>query len=146
MRILKEYAMPLDRIGISLNLISDRLIEHLLKIFYYRNSLGSLRHWVSEVYAFVHTVPKTKKTNKPPKKKFIYKNLWGYKEDIFESVHKMLIRSFSTRYGHITLDPRAKIFCEEYIEWLSDHLSVTNEVSLEEISDHLRYLIRRYPL
>lgn len=143
---IKEYAMPLEKIGMDLRAKTDMLIEHLLKIFYYRDTTGDYSHWVSEIYAFVHTIPKTKKTNRPPKEKFIYKNLWGYKEDIFETVHKMLIRSFNVRYGFISLDPRAKVFCEEYIGWLSESLSNVNEISLEEISNYLRYLIRRYPI
>lgn len=143
---IKEHAMPLDSIGISLRASSDNLIEHLLKVFYYRDSIESYNHWKSEIYAFVHKVPLAKKTNKAPKKSFIKKNLWGYQEDIFPIIHKKLVKSFCIRYGFISLDERAGLFCKEYIDWLSEGLSEDVIVSLEEISDHIKYLTKRYPI
>ena len=143
---IKEYAMPLDKIGMDLRGVSGRLVEHLLKIFYYRNSTGDYNHWVTEVYAFVNSVPMSKKSHKPPKKDFIKKNLWGYKSDIFHILHENIVDGFIMKYGPISLDIRAGVFCDEYIDWLSGRLSKGYSVSIREVVDYIKILIKRYPV
>lgn len=143
---IKDHALSLDKIGRDLRSDSDRVIEHLLKIFYFRDSTGDYSHWSSEVYAFVHFVPKIKKSNKAPKKGFIKKNLWDYKKDVFSIIHKKLLEDFIEDIGTVLYDSRAAFFCEDYMEWLSEALSLNNVVSFKEVKTILDTLVKRYPV
>lgn len=148
MIILTEYAKRLNRIGDRLEAISDPIIMHLLKIFYFPKEKELVTHWIGEISDFLYRIDLVKGTNKYPKSSFIYSNLWKDSEDTFDRDHYLRInkinKKYARNYGEIYCDPRAKDFCREYMLWLSTNLSKKGYVEDYEVENKIHSLMKEF--
>lgn len=145
---LRGLAFDRKRIINLIDSKSDRFYEHLLKVFYYRNTKDT-PGWITEVRAYMGRLPKLK-NNSYPEAGFIYDKLWKDWESSFEDAHVDYIEEFNselTDYSSIKKPSiNAKNFCRDYCKWLSEVLSKKGIVSSEEVQKEITLLWSRYPL
>jgi hypothetical protein len=120
-------------------------LEHLLKLYYYKNlnSGQYIPSWINTVYKSTIRTYKNNKTNKLPTQKFLYENLWVNAEDCYEGHHNGFLESLiSLGYPKVqsNVEGSAK-FCASYFQWLARELSRKGEVSLDEVENKLKYLL-----
>ena len=126
----------------------EDLAEHVGKCIVYRNTSNDLNHWKSEVYAFIHTVPKLKGTNKFP----TYKNL---KENVLCLIDDRMDAIASGSMNIASIEGLPDIECNmdllgnlilEYCDWLMKTLSSSQQgnVSYYLVSGKIDELISEY--
>lgn len=128
-----------------------RLIEHLLKVFYYRDN-DSLGVWLNEIRAYLGEVSKIKKsTGKDhyPTKEDIYKEAIGKDLDSLEGFHDTCIINFYSDEENplpkVKKNRRAEDFCIDYVEWVSEVLSKKGSVTSLEVRTEIERLWSKYP-
>lgn len=130
---------------------SDVTIEHLIKIFYFRDFSIYTRGWINSCYKYYHKVPIVKATNKPPRKEQLYEYLWGNKEDSFEGWHKAVVDDLN-----IEAEDLPKInkicsyevynFCQDYMMWVAYKISNNEPLELNDAFMAIEDLLEKYPL
>ena len=127
-----------------------QIIKHLMKIFYYRSFTESKKHWIGEVHDFLHESGTLKGSNKKPKKSFIFEYLWEEKKEVFENNHDKFVRELNRKYSgdfyEVTSDSNCVKFCRDYMEWLSERLSMEDFLEYEEVEREIEELLKNYPL
>lgn len=131
------------------------LVEHLMKLYYYRDFTDCLDGWIDEVKAFLGDVSKIKMVkgkDRFPTSVEVYNEAWGYDLDNMSTRHNMYISDFSKKkdkYGgflpKVRKDPTAEKFCDDYIRWVSGILSKTGVVTKEEVESEIEKLWWKYP-
>lgn len=131
------------------------LVEHLLKLYYYRDFTGCLDGWIDEVKAFLGDVSKIKTMkgkDRFPTPTEIYDEAWGDDLDNISNRHDMYISDFprkKDKYSgflpRVKKDPSAEEFCDDYIKWVSEILSHRGVVTKEEVESKIEKLWEKYP-
>lgn len=151
LRNFKELARKRDEVLSDIRNHRFRLIEHLLKLYYYRDN-DSLRTWLKEVKAYLGEVSKIKASKGKdyyPTKDDIYWEVWGKDLDSLSDFHSTCIEDFSSDEEEplpkVEKDDRAEDFCDEYIKWVSEVLSKKGSVSALEVRAEVEKLWSKYP-
>jgi hypothetical protein len=144
---MREMAYPETVIIQKLLQYDDARLEHLLKLYYYKNlNSGQYIHsWISTVYKSTIRTYKNNKTNKLPTQDFLYKNLWINAEDCYKEHHDGFLDSLiSEGYPKIQSDIKGSAeFCALYFQWLSQELSEKGKVSFDEVKNKLQSLLSK---
>lgn len=150
MRFINELSVRKSALYVKLMTQSSPVIEHLLKIFYHREYSETVLFWEKELYKFFHKVAFLKENNKFPNKKFLMDALWFSSSDLFDSRdHQDYVDDINEdcakNFGYISkLSPYAKSFCHDYMNWISEELSITGMVSREDIIKEVEKLLLKY--
>lgn len=121
---------------------TKEILIHLIKIYYCSHSRDR-GHWVDEIYSFYHDIPKQKSNNKYPPADKIYKVIWDYWGDTFDSIEYSLSKDYDEFKG-IHIGDEAIEFCRDYIQWLSDRLSRAGSVTRSEVTQKIKSLLNKY--
>jgi hypothetical protein len=138
---LQEMAYPPSLIISKLLQYDDALLEHLLKLYYFKNYI---KGWTNTVYKCIIRTYKNNKTNKWPTKEFLYRNLWENEKDAFLEHHNGYLTTFSTFKNLPKVQSNiegATTFCESYFKWLSKELSKKGNVTLPEVTQKIESLL-----
>jgi hypothetical protein len=142
----REMAYPPNVIVLKLIQYSDPLLEHLLKLYYFRKSERYIHGWMGAVYKCLIRTYKNNRTNKWPTKRFLYENIWNNAKDAFQEHHNGYLGTFSTFKILPKIDKPdvegSAAFCESYFKWLSQKLSEKGIVTLPEVEEELTILLR----
>jgi hypothetical protein len=128
----------------------DSSLEHLLKLFYFRDLSDYIHSWMSAVYKCNIQTHRNVKNNKWPTFDFLFKYLWKNEEDAFiDSHHEGYIASFAS-YKYLPKIEKpdlegASLFCEAYYSWLAKEFSQKGSVKLEEVEEKLSFLLKEIP-
>ena len=126
------------------------MLEHLAKIFYYRDFTNYLRGWKTSCRKGFEKVPRCKNTNRYPEFKKLYESLWLNLEDVFDERHDSIIEdiNYDKEYDDLPdveeLSPRFKPFCKEYVENLCGYISENGGISSEENSELIDELLDKF--
>lgn len=146
-RILYEFAKTRDEIRDSLDSKSDIYITHLFKIFFMRDyRKDDLNHWCREVGDFYKKVDRFKGSKKFPSYKFIYDNILGDHEDIFDNIFILNQEYLRNEYNFdIYEDDIDNIFkfIQEYTQWLARELSTKGVVLRDTCVTKLKELLEK---
>jgi hypothetical protein len=153
MVIFVEMSKPLATQGIQIEASRFRVLEHLAKLFYFRDAPWKndrIKHLYSNTPE-TYFLPKSKKL---PKKDFIYNNLWKDGEDSFTyGMFRKVISFLDDDYDQLNVssvkkNPKIKklmAFCSEYCLWAAERLSRVTNVYKEEVADIIEDLLKKHP-
>ena len=151
---LREMAVSLKEILRGLSNTRDIRDEHLLKLYFFREFHDYLNGWADSVYSATVRVQKDVKTNKYPKVKDLYRELFGCQEDSFREHIPAFISGFNNKknpeYSKLPVIKTYDLddifyFCMEYYQWLSKVLSEKGEVKNEDVHDKIFSLYQDHP-
>lgn len=150
--LFRESATPWSKLYSDYNASSFNVLDHLMKMFYFRNFEVYVRGWVITCFKYYKYVPICKSNNKPPRKEQLFDCLWENKEDTFEGYHKATVDELNSTLEHFPKIRRicsneVYNFCQDYMMWVSYMLGEKHE-GLTETSAYLaiRDLLEKYPL
>lgn len=145
---ITAQSMQKRDIETKLSISMTQTIEHLLKLYLMSDS-PARNHWQGEVYGFIHTVEKLKRTNKYPTTQNIYN--WTYEkvQDLVTDASWLQIRieDICDQYNidtNIPLNPTMHEFdalCVNYFQWLAEMLSKRGSVTNREVYTKLDSLV-----
>ena len=117
---------------------SSVVIEHLIKIFLYPNSINS-NHWKIEVAGALSRVPKLKRIKRYPEAKNIMKYSWKIWEDSICDMISEIVKE----YGQPEHADFKSIYdkIHEYLAWISEELSKYGYVSNNKIYNEIQSLL-----
>jgi hypothetical protein len=141
----------LKDIGFRLRNKRELIIEHLLKLYFFRGSPWD-RDWVVHTYKAVFSVQTRKGNNKLPPEDWMYDCLFGGIEDIWGNIYKGFIsvmRVESENWGSSVLkadrEKETFGFVKCYMLWLARRLHEAGEVSFNEVSAEIDDLLEAFP-
>lgn len=148
MVILHEFARSASEIRAQLLDKTPITVEHITYLCIDPDNVNRA-HWVSEIHAFINTIGMLKSTKKFPTKDFIYKASYGDSRDMFtnETFMTKFIKSvikkerFNTDASIPEIMHTVDSACVDYFTWLSDELSKTGFVDIDEVQEKLDSLI-----
>jgi hypothetical protein len=158
---LQEMAFPPEKVEANLTKYDGTLYPHLLKIFYFRDFKEYFNNWSNTVYKCAFRVSKLSSPprlkNKFPSWDMIYKWMWGDPwEDVFDNLHDGFIKDANYKanpeyqdlpYIHRGGDVQgAEGFVKDYYIWLARALSKQGKVSLTDVQDEIKLLLRKYSI
>lgn len=145
---ITAQSMQKRDIETKLSISMTQTIEHLLKLYLMPDN-PARNHWQGEVYGFIHTVEKLKRTNKYPTAQNIYN--WTYEkvQDLVTDASWLQIRieDICDQYNidtNIPLKPTMHEFdalCVNYFQWLAEMLSKRGSVTNREVYTKLDSLV-----
>jgi hypothetical protein len=145
--------------SIEFQLVSKRevVIDHLLKLYYYRNSDWD-RVWKRSIFSAVHSVSSYKGSHKLPPRDWIYNCLWGGIEDLWFPRFSKFLQGVADGFGYsegpcidVSLminNPRPHEtygLIHAYIFWLSGKLSNDGIVSPAEVYGEIDRILSEFP-
>lgn len=143
---LLEMADTKEKITDTFEKKTLQISAHLIKIFFWTNS-GYYEHWKEDVFSFLHDLAKYKNTNKLPtfdqlKKWYLTTQLekFDYATDSYISKACYDEGLDKPKYN----DSNLKNYLKEYFIWLCNSLSKTGRVTLDEVSNEIDSLIKKY--
>jgi hypothetical protein len=146
--IFREMAYPKDKIINKLMQFDDLRLEHLLKLYYYKNldNKDYVHTWINSVYKGSIRTYKDDSTNKWPEQSFLYENLWLNTEDAYKEHHNGFLETFLHKGFPEIENPDIQgsaNFCASYFRWLSQKWSEKGEVTLPEVEEKILSLLDR---
>lgn len=139
---MKRYIKPIYCISISrkdlthgLYQVSGDLLEHLA-LYYISNSDEKCHHWASEIYAFLHSIPTLKGSNKFPNADMIYNNTFKIWQDSLASKLPSICKEHGVSFNPDIIDNLME-FVDRYFVWLCNQLSTIGRVSTSQVYDIL---------
>lgn len=153
MIVFVEMSKPLATQGLQIEASRFRVLEHLAKLFYFRNTFWK-NDWIKHLYSNTPETYFLPRSKKLPKKEFIYNNLWKDGEDSFTfGMFRKIISSFEGEYDQLGIsgvkkNPKIKdfmAFCSEYCLWAADRLSKVTNVYKEEVKSVIEELLAKHP-
>ena len=147
MRRLQEMSENKVQIRQDIVNVEDKIIEHLLKCFLYKNTMNNLKHWEGEIYSFLHRVPKLKNTKKYPS----YKLLYNFTiERIYDDIDNIINLTISNlefknypKVNNINKENLGKAILE-YYDWLIEKLSKNGGIVFSSVCNKIDELISKY--
>ncbi len=128
----------------------DLVIEHLLKIFYYRDFDIYIKGWIVICSKYYSNVPVLKNTHRPPSKEQTYACLWEDYEDTFEQYHLSTVEEFNESMEDLpkieVLSPNAYSFCQDYMMWVSYMISIGKKIASIDAACAIEDLLEKYPI
>jgi hypothetical protein len=157
---LQEMASSPDKIYKDLTQYGGALVEHLFKLFYFREFGEYFNNWSNSIYKCAFRVSKLNAPpslkNKLPPADMIYEWMWGRWEDTIDIQHNGFLKNVNNKnnpeyqylpYIHARGDSAgASSFIKDYHLWLARKLSKNGKVDLNDVRDEIKILFRRYPL
>jgi hypothetical protein len=138
-------------IGFRLRSRRELIIEHLLKLYFFRDSPWD-RDWIGHTYKAVFWVQTKKGSGKLPPEDWLYDCLFGGIEDVWENIYSSTISGLEVdmRDWGVSLlkAPRMQEtfnFVKCYMMWLSRRLHEVGKVSVGEVTDEINSLLREFP-
>lgn len=125
---------------------TDKITEHLLKCLLIQDTTHNLNHWSQEIYGFMYSLPKLKRTNKLPSKEMIYNCINDYIGDTLLDNIDTLVKNINYQENtNITdYDKQSLYNCiMSYYNWLSSQLSI-GAVENIEVKNQINTLINKY--
>ena len=143
-----EFAENKKEIERSLKPLTEKIIEHLFKLYLLPNN-ESVKHWKKEIYSFIHSIDKLKGSNKRPTSKQIYEWTFGKKADIFDDDYYVEVMVDTIEYEYSTtigknvnsIKNDMYVLCDNYFKWLSNELSVKGLISPQSVYAELDNLL-----
>ena len=125
------------------------MIQHLAKIYYYRDFSDYIRGWKLTCRKGFDGIPKIKSTNKLPTFEKLYECMWEERADIFDKVHKNALAEIEYECDELPtinrMDSNFENFAEEYIRTICEYGSEFGEITPKENSDLIDELLDKYP-
>ena len=150
LRNFKELARKKSEVLSDIRNHRFRLVEHLLKVYYYRDN-DSLKVWLKEIKAYLGEVSKIKSfkgKDRYPSKEEIYWEALGKDLDSIGDFHDTCIEDFSSDEEEplpkVEKDEKAEEFCDDYIKWVSKVLSIKGSISAMEVRAEIEKLWSKY--
>lgn len=109
------------------------LIQHLIKLWVFPDA-KDCNHWKQEVYNFLYRVPRLKRSNKFPSKKFILNNTIVVNKDNISALLRIVITDYKNQYEqkkseYSTMEERILL----YFDWLAEELSINGKVARNDV-------------
>ena len=101
LRYFREFSRKRSEVFSDIRNHRTVLVEHILKLYYYRDFVECLDGWIEEVQAFLGEVSKIKTVHgkdRFPTPEEIYKEAWANDLDNIDNRHNRYISDFS-KYG-----------------------------------------------
>ena len=122
---------------------SESLFIHLLKLYYWGYDTNVKQHWIKEIsnkYCRIKKLP----NNKYPSKDYIEKLIW--KDNDLDYIASKLNKNKNYKsYPRINkIDYNTRRFCSDYIEWISEKLSLEGTMNNTEAQHYLSDLYNKY--
>ena len=117
----------------------EQVALHLIKLAIYPDA-QERNHWKQEVYAFLHKVPKFKKTNKWPEQEFIFEALSVYDDVVDNLVLEVYDDEESLTPSEV---PTKKLedMLVTYHAWAAHELSKNGILRRQEVYDKIDELL-----
>lgn len=116
------------------------LIQHLIKLWLFPDA-KDCNHWKQEVYNFLCRVPRLKRSNKFPSKKFILDNTINVNRDNISTLLRIVITDYGDCYAQQQkLYSTMELHIDFYFEWLADELSRYGQVARNDVYAKLHEL------
>jgi hypothetical protein len=129
---------------------NDMRLEHLLKLFYYRQATKEKAGWERSIAYAPMRVSRQKSNNKLPKAEDIYHEAWFVMQDVFSSSEKGLLEKFSEELSDYAppdhISQNSYKFCEEYHKWMSQYFSSNEMMSMAEARAEISELLMKYQI
>lgn len=126
---------------------SHTLVDFLLCIYYWSNLIeGSKEHWSGLVYLLYNDIPRQKGRHKrfPPKKN-IYKCIRGpfTDEDFLNNRVNHGVKECEgyKELPEFIVEQKSLNFCDKYIWWLCEKLSIYGKVEEKEVKEKINNLL-----
>lgn len=109
------------------------LIQHLIKLWVFPDA-KDCNHWKQEVYNFLYRVPRLKRSNKFPSKKFILNNTIVVNKDNISALLRIVITDYKNQYEqkkseYSTMEESILL----YFDWLAEELSINGKVARNDV-------------
>jgi hypothetical protein len=157
---LKEMSSSPEKAENILTQYNGTTLEHLLKLFYFRDFLDYFHNWTNAVYKSAYFVPKLNSPprlkNKLPPADMIYEWMWSVWEGSFENYHYGFLKDANDKsnpsyqylpYIHKGGDVQAaEEFAKDYHVWLARELSKRGRIALSDTKAEIQILFKKYPL
>lgn len=109
------------------------LIQHLIKLWIFPDA-KDCNHWKQEVYNFLYRVPRLKRSNKFPSKKFILDNTIVVNKDNISALLRIVITDYKNQYEqkkseYSTMEEHVLL----YFDWLAEELSINGKVARNDV-------------
>lgn len=109
------------------------LIQHLIKLWVFPDA-KDCNHWKQEVYNFLYRVPRLKRSNKFPSKKFILNNTIVVNKDNIAALLRIVITDYKNQYEqkkseYSTMEEHILL----YFDWLAEELSINGKVARNDV-------------
>jgi hypothetical protein len=149
---IMSMSKPLNKIYIRLDAQYTNIVEHLLKIYFFRDSQWK-HDWVVHTWKAAREIDMRKGVNRYPLRDWIYHVLWEDSADIWEKVYRSTISGFAADLKYLDTSvvqkkPRmweTAEFVRCYMLWLSGRLAEHGEVSLSEAEAEVDRLLGEFP-
>lgn len=123
----------------ELKYAGEQIALHLLKLLMYPDA-QERNHWKQEIYAFLHKVPKLKKTNKWPEQEFIFEAVSVY-DDVVDNLI-LEVQDEEEQLTPINIDVvKAQQVLIEYHSWIAQELSQYGILRRQSVYDKLDELV-----
>jgi hypothetical protein len=157
---LQEMASSPDDIRKDLTQYGGALVEHLFKLFYFREFEEYFKNWTTSVYKCAFHVSKLNSPprlkNKLPPAAMIYEWMWGRWEDSLDTEHDGFLKNANNKsnlgYEYLPYihaggnEKNAGAFIKDYHLWLARKLSKNGKVDIDNVRDEIKLLFRKYPV
>lgn len=131
------------------NLIGDLeekavpLVQHLVKIIMFQET-GNLKHWCDELGGFINRVPKLWSSNKFPNKDLIFHAIWDERSKVLDMVIDD-VEYTNPKYTPVEYEEDTiRSFCEDYVDWLSEVLSITGQATVRQCTQSAMNILNMY--
>lgn len=121
---------------------SESLFIHLLKLYYWGYDDNTKWHWIKEISNKYNDIKKLP-NNKYPSKEYIERLIWE-DNDLDYIVSKLNSDKNYKSYPHINIDYNTKRFCNDYVEWIAEKLSIYGKIKNTEAQQYLLDLYNKY--
>lgn len=159
LELFSEQARKLSVYEDKLTDVREEWLENLIRIFIWRDAQECERR-MTEVRTLIHRSVKLKRSGKLPGKEFFIKVLWDEAENfgdrseidsILDELTENAVRNMkhgdqSKKSATGREREKLKMFIRDYVEWLSDNLSVSPIVNTSSVLNELNELLKKYPL
>jgi hypothetical protein len=157
---LQEMASSPEKIYKDLTQYGGALVEHLFKLFYFREFVEYFNNWSNSVYKCAFRVSKLSSPprlkNKLPPAEMIYEWMWGRWEDTIDIQHAGFLKNVNNKsnpeYQHLPYIPAggdekgAGDFIKDYHIWLARKLSKNGRADIDDVRDEIKALLKKYPV
>jgi hypothetical protein len=142
---------PLDKIYNRLDAQYNNIVEHLLKLYFFRDSRWK-RDWVVPTWKAVHGIDMRKGVNRWPLRDWIYHVLWEESSDVWRETYSSFVTGLAAELEHLDTSDMKKYprieetgeFVRCYMFWLSGKLAEFGKVDLEEVEGEIDELLELF--
>jgi hypothetical protein len=124
-------------------------LEHLLKLFYYREDTKDFNGWIGSVASSPSFIESRSRVKAYPKKELIFRATWVVMEDTFLNKEELFRENFEediTDYALPSQSLNSRDFCAEYHAWFSEKLSLVGKTPRQEVAVRVKELLIKYPI